>query len=177
MIADQVGLDAFRAYGYLELRFGQRGESFARSDGAWLTTLGEIPFKSACKKTDWLARLLSARGIPSICLEHHLTVLHQALLGADALHGDEPQQLLQLSDRVGSRRRALIDDASWEKIARTPVPALDPLGMATLASAVIDQRVGLANCADSIFGWLQATTDLESGNRRTLLALLDSVRG
>jgi hypothetical protein len=172
-IADDVGKKCHAAFGYLCRRYGSRGEAFARSDGAWMVTLGEIPILRAHKRIDWLAKLLSARGIPSLCLEQHLGMLHEALSNAHALPQNEPDRLLQLAHRVGARRRAVITEADWNKLIEIRVPALDPLGAATIISAIIDQRVGLAPCADSITGWLETCPTLESNDRCELLALFN----
>lgn len=92
-----------------------RGEAFARSDGAWLVTLGDIPLRRAEKQVDWLARLLSVRGIPSYCLERHLLALHRALAAAKLPPREDPDRLATLADRIGSARRALYDAAEWRR--------------------------------------------------------------
>lgn len=175
-IANEVGRNCHAAFGYLCRRYGSRGEAFARSDGVWLVTLCEIPSEQARKRIDWLSRLLSARGIPSLCLEHHLDMLHEALVEEKAIPGQDSDRLLQLARHVGSNRSAAVPPDQWQAIIQIPLPALDPLGAATLVSAVIDQRSGLAACADSIVGWLETTNDLQSRDRSELRAFLDSVR-
>ncbi len=175
-IATEVGRHCHVSFGYLVRRFGSRGEAFARSDGAWLVTLGEIPPTRAEKQIDWLARLLSARGIPSLCLEFHLQALHQALLKANALPRNDPDRLVRLARRVGRTRRTVVGDELWRDMINTPVPALDPLGAAIVSSAIIDQRSGLAPCADSISGWLQTAEGFDSGEKAEMLAVLSSVR-
>ena len=149
-VATDVGKHCHAAFGYLGLRFGARGEAFARSDGAWLVTLCHLPLQQAQKRIDWLAGLLSARGIPSICLEYHLTALHHALLANGIRPGNEPDRLLQLAKHAGWKRRAAVTDDQWQEIMQTPVLMLDPRGTEVLVSAIIDQRSGLAPCADSI---------------------------
>lgn len=176
-IAAEVGRECHAAFGYLCRRYGSRGEAFARSDGAWLVTLCEMLPDKAKKRIDWLSRLLSARGIPSYCLEHHLNMLHAALVEAKAVPGQEPNRLLQLAGHVGNKRAAAIPEKQWQAILRTPLPALDPLGAATLVSAVIDQRTGLADCVDSISSWLRTSSDLSLDDSSDLQVFLDSVRG
>lgn len=176
-VAAEVGRAAHLAFGYLVRRYGGRGEAFARSDGVWMVTLLDMPEDRAQGRVDWLARLLSSRGVPSLCLEHHLEQLHHALWEAGALGGRGSSRLLALSRHVGAARRAAIPEEQWASIVDTPVPALDPLGAATLVSAVVDQQSGLAKCADSMARWIETESSLERREREELLAILQLPRG
>ena len=55
--------------------------------------------------------------------------------------------------------------AVLESITMIPVPALDPLGAATLVSAIIDQQSGLAKCADSLARWVEGSPSLGGRER------------
>lgn len=171
-VAGEVGRACHLAFGYLGRRYGNRGEAFARSDGVWMVTLVELPETLAHRRVDWLAGLLSARGIPSICLEYHLARLHDALFGAGALGERELARLLALSEHVGASRRAYVSDERWKAITAVPVPSIDPQGVAILASAVIDQVSGLASCADSITEWIERSPSLNLSDREELLAVI-----
>ncbi len=171
-LASEVGRASHVAFGYLSRRYGSRGESFARSDGVWMVTLTEMSATESQSRVDWLARMLSARGIPSICLEHHLERLHHALDREGESIESDPERLLSLSAHVGAARRSVVSDQDWVAITNTPVPSLDPLGAAVVASAMIDQRSGLADCADSMIRWVESTPALAESERAQLLAML-----
>jgi len=174
-LAAEVGRKCHLAFGYLCRRYGSRGEAFARSDGVWMVTLAEMPEAQAQRRVDWLARLLSARGIPSLCVEYHLEQLHDALSEAGALRESERARLLALSKHVGASRRIAVREDRWKAITNISVPAIDPQGTATLVSAVIDQHSGLATCADSIEAWIESTPSLDRSERDELLAILHLV--
>ncbi|HSM03589.1 MAG TPA: biliverdin-producing heme oxygenase, partial [Longimicrobiales bacterium] len=101
-LASEVGRASHLAFGYLVRRYGSRGEAFARSDGVWMVTLLEMPEDRAHRRVEWLAGLLSSRGIPSICLEYHLERFHHALSEAGASGGEGVSRLLELSRHVGA---------------------------------------------------------------------------
>lgn len=61
-LAAAVGRACHLAFGYLERRYGSRGEAFARSDGVWMATLVDMPEAQAQRRLEWLAGLLSAPG-------------------------------------------------------------------------------------------------------------------
>jgi len=171
-LAAEVGRECHLAFGYLRRRYGSRGEAFARSDGVWMVTLSELSEAQARRRVDWLAGLLSARGIPSICVEYHLERLHEALAEAGALGESELARLLALSRHAGASRRAVVSDEQWAAITSIPVPAIDPQGAATLVSAIIDQASGLARCADSVEEWIESTPSLERSEREEILAVV-----
>lgn len=64
---------------YIRERYGTRGERYARSDGAWLATLPELPFEVVVKQVNWLGKFLSQLGIPRFSLEVHLCETEKAL--------------------------------------------------------------------------------------------------
>ncbi|HKJ15902.1 MAG TPA: biliverdin-producing heme oxygenase [Xanthomonadales bacterium] len=171
-LGNQIGRQVYSQFGYLQIRYGNRGEAFTKSDGAWMITLGDISMERATKLIDWLTRLLSARGIPSFCMEHHLRTLHTALEAENALSREDPDRLLSLADRVGILRRTFISEDEWKAISTAPLPALDPLGSATLLSAAIDQRVGLARCADSLVKWLENESGITREQQVQLISFL-----
>lgn len=77
---------------YVEERYGQRGFLFTLSDGAWILDLLEKGSSSLPKQMQWLARLLSIRGIPSWCLERHLFHLGKEV---EAMGREKDKELLE----------------------------------------------------------------------------------
>jgi len=61
---------------YYQQRYGERGKRFSDSDTCWLATLVTLDPESLQKQIDWLCRMLSTRGMPSILLEHSLRYLY-----------------------------------------------------------------------------------------------------
>ncbi len=66
---------------YYAHRFGERGRRFSDSDTCWLATLSQLDQESVNRQTAWLSRLLAARGMPSVMLEHALDALCEELTG------------------------------------------------------------------------------------------------
>ncbi|HEU4904667.1 MAG TPA: biliverdin-producing heme oxygenase, partial [Solirubrobacterales bacterium] len=64
-LSNRVAGLAMERFPYLGFRFGGRGDRYARSDGAWLLTLCDLGPAAAGRQADWLAGVLSARGIPT----------------------------------------------------------------------------------------------------------------
>jgi hypothetical protein len=71
-IAEQSARVLWRAFPYFAWRYGERGARFGRSDAGYLLTLADVPEAFALSQIDWLAKLLAARGMPSILLEYQL---------------------------------------------------------------------------------------------------------
>ncbi len=172
-IAIDAGDRCHRAFGYLVRRFGERGRRFARSDGAWTATLCDLPPATARAQIDWLARLLASRGIPTVCLEHHLLELFRMLQEAPAPSPDGVEQLASLARALAERRTAIADTASLGVLLETTFPPLDPRGAEVLVAAVLDQRSGTGPCADRVRQWLAETRDLAEREVAEARALLD----
>jgi hypothetical protein len=71
----------WQEFPYYAHRFGERGKRFSDSDTCWLATLSQLDQESVNRQTAWLSRLLAARGMPSIMLEHTLDALCAELTG------------------------------------------------------------------------------------------------
>lgn len=171
LVATRAGTQCHSAFGYLVRRYGDRGENFARSDGAWLGTLTELPEDEARRQIDWLARLLSARGIPSVCLEYHLDELHRNLQAHKA-HGANNLLFESLARYVASGYRLALSTESYAQLANAVIPALEPRGADVLLCAVVDQHAGLAPCADRIADWIGSELSFDEATRRDLLTFL-----
>lgn len=150
---------SWRAYPYYPQRFGKRGWNFSLSDSGWLQTLVDLSPAEAREQSRWLASVLSARGMPSLLLEHHLGWLHQELCarkpGSDARYA----RLLDCRDDLRSVRLPQIaDDAQRSLVsmfddAVASVPErVDHFGI-LLVAAVADERAGYAGAVDSLLEW------------------------
>lgn len=175
-IAVRAGTRCHTAFGYLVRRYGDRGEAFARSDGAWVGTLVELPEDAARDQVDWLARLLSARGIPSVCLEHHFDVLCEEMTEHDVLTPDARNRFKGFAQNLRARSRPAIDPESYRRLTNTDLPPLDPRGAETLVSAVADQHLALAQCADRVTDWIENAGQIDATDRRELIRFLEAAR-
>ena len=72
---EQAARALWRAFPYFAFRYGARGRAFGRSDSGYLVTLTELSDDMLRHQLRWLGELLSARGMPSILLEHQLELL------------------------------------------------------------------------------------------------------
>jgi heme oxygenase len=158
----RVADDAMHDFPYLGFRFGERGGRFARSDGAWLATLCRESEASANRRLEWLGGVLSVRGIPTLCLEHHLRLLHDALRapGAPPVPGSE--LLGQLARRLSTRREAVLEGARLDHLAPIEGTPLGSNFAEVLCGAVADQRADVAACADEIRAWAARERRLET---------------
>jgi heme oxygenase len=174
-VAIDVGSRCHAAWGYLQCRFGERGERYARSDGAWLATLCSLPEEVARRQVEWLARLLSARGVPSVCLEHHLMALHEAFAASTGAAPPNVARLARLSGHVGGLRVWLDRDANRDLID-SQMPGLDPRGAELLVAAVLDEREGIAPCASNIGAWARSSSVLAQTERAAVIAFIEEAR-
>ena len=77
-VAIEAGQRSFDAFAYYDLRYGDRGRAFTRTDSAWLAAIAEQGV-DVTRQVVWLARVLASRGMPSLLLERHLDGLSAAL--------------------------------------------------------------------------------------------------
>ncbi len=70
---------AWHHFGYYQQRFGDRGRRFSDSDTCWLTTLAALDTWIVQKQVSWLSRVLAFRGMPTVMMEHTLSVLSEEM--------------------------------------------------------------------------------------------------
>ncbi|MEM9457964.1 MAG: hypothetical protein AAGF11_27545 [Myxococcota bacterium] len=160
-------------YPYYQVRYGTRGRRFTSSDSAWLVTLVGEPEPSQEARIDWLARLLSARGMPSLLLEVHLLYLHEALVASVPERAAKYRSLEGLGHQLRSQRLdalpqfdALVDQCPHD----LPLPNMG----AVLVAAVADERWGIEGAVGSVQSWLETSGGLspeQSASVQRLLAL------
>jgi hypothetical protein len=158
---------------YLGIRFGQRGDAFARTDSGYLTTLVRFPQDYLIEQVQWLARVLSNRGMPRWLMEVHLEILAEEL-GRAIPSGSADYGKLQADAAVlGNERRAIIPQASFDNLADefatqggTSIPNFGGL----IVSAVCDEACGIDAAVASMTQWVE-TGDKRSRNE------LDAVTG
>lgn len=157
----RAGERSWRQFPYYQLRYGERGAQFTRSDSAWLVTLAEHPQPIVDQHVHWLGRVLASRGMPQWLLEQHLDILYEELVAAipavqadyarlrQAAHGLREQRRQYLGDQVLAAHTAAFDAlVGGEWSARLPQTG------GLLAAAVADEQLGIAGAVASIESWM-----------------------
>jgi hypothetical protein len=167
---------------YLDARYGARGQAFTRSDGGWLVTLAEHDDGVIRQQVDWLAGILTARGMPRLVLEVHLAASADALDEALPSHGAWWAKLRAAGAGLAASRAEHVPDALFAVRAR----ALDgfrgrpgagpPDAAELLAAAVADERAGFTRAVPSLLGWLSEPGRFDDGWREALLAAAEAWR-
>lgn len=166
-LAGRVSWDEFP---YFELRYGERGKRFTRSDGAWLATLCELEPAQIDAQIEWLTRVLAARGMPSYLMERHLRNLHHHLVETVPARAHRYDELRRAAERLADARRGLLPDHRFTDLGEAfdaelrgqdgfTVPRVGRL----LVAAVLDEALGRANAVDSLAKWLTDRTRFSAG--------------
>lgn len=159
--AIRAGVKAWAEYPYLKLRYGERGKRFAKSDSCWLATLADLPQKDADAQVAWLARLLAARGMPSIILVRHLNFLVETLAEIMPENVVTYQILSKAASKLFSGMTRGTSHTTFEQDALKLHGEL--VGIAdfpknsgeVLLSSVLDAKAGLSANGESASDWLQ----------------------
>ena len=156
--AMKSAVKAWGSWPYLASRFGERGLRFSKSDAAWLILLAHRPWTSAIMDIEWMASMLSARGIPSIILEEQLVSLY-AETGM-ALEQQQYGQLLKLADHLKHLRKSVMEDSQAEAITVQYISCLSDGAISprvhfgkVLISALADDFLGWKGGLDNILNW------------------------
>ena len=157
----RAGEQTWRAFPYLELRYGARGRRFTRSDSAWLVTLVDHPQRTVVAQIRWLGRLLASRGMPQGLLEAHLHSLHRELVAARPERRAAYATLLAAADDLRATRQAQVSDeqlqalaGAFEGIVGDELVGRVPGAGALLVLAVADEQAGISNAVTSLEGWM-----------------------
>ncbi|MFO8113293.1 MAG: biliverdin-producing heme oxygenase [Desulfosalsimonadaceae bacterium] len=152
---------AWAMYPYYQTRYGERGKRFSDSDTCWLVTLTNLDPESIRQQMNWLARLLSTRGMPSIMLEKTIQLLREELIKNVPENKSAYDKLLGAADMLAEKRRQRIPETDFTVLSRE----FDEMAGIKLAqqykdtgsllvSAVADEQSGIAGAVDAICAWL-----------------------
>ncbi len=152
---------AWAMYPYYQARYGERGKRFSDSDTCWLVTLTNLDPESIRQQMNWLARLLSTRGMPSIMLEKTIQLLREELIKNVPENKSAYDKLLGAADMLAEKRRQRIPETDFTVLSRE----FDEMAGIKLAqqykdtgsllvSAVADEQNGIAGAVDAICAWL-----------------------
>ena len=152
---------AWEAFPYYEQRYGDRGRRFSDSDTCWLATLVDLEPDELQRQIDWIGRVLSSRGMPTVMLERTLRVLHEELAAAAPKNQARYDRLLGAADALAAERTSrLPDDActelcrAFEEAVGSESSAAHPDAAALLTCAVADTANGSRNALPSIHSWM-----------------------
>ena len=157
-----AGQRCWLEYPYFAWRFGERGQRYTYSDGAWLVTLATRNQAAINAQIEWLGTVLASRGIPRILLQRHLELLYEELIARmPAQRETDYRRLLVAADHLAEQRRAVISDADFDAIRNRFEQAIGPdwrmrlPGIGNLlVSAVSDQHHGIAQAVTGLESWL-----------------------
>ena len=146
----RAGHRSWLRFPYYRARYGDRGRRFTWSDSAWLASLPVLPKAGAWHEIDWMARLLSARGMPQWMTEEHLVLLHEELCRAVPERSARYAVLADGAAMLRGNRRRQLSQAAMDRLAvdfdaavGADLSARHPDTGALLAAAVADERLGV----------------------------------
>ena len=161
---------------YLRIRFGLRGDAFARTDSGYLTTLASFPLEHVVEQVRWLARVLSSRGMPSWIMETHLEILTAELTAAMPERGHEFRKLRYAAQALRTERLAIIPEALFVDLSKTFAEQTGdriPHFGEVVLSAVCDKACGIDAAVTSVAAWLEASDSLPAAWRARVTDLID----
>lgn len=142
---------------YYRARYADRGARFAGSDSAWLVSLVELPEDACVGQVTWLARVLSARGMPSWLMERHLVDL---VTEVEAAAGPGAGgSLVAAASSLAATRRTVVGDEELAAAADElragsggdePLAGAAALVLAAAADAATGTSRSYAPCVDWI---------------------------
>ena len=145
---------------YFEMRYGDRGAAFARSDAAWLATLATLPGEQRLEQVYWLGRVLGNRGMPRITLERQLLLLQEELEAAFPERASTYSGLFETAEELQAQRLSCIPEPEFSTLASRFSVATDGemsglmrgSGM-LLVSSVCDEACGITDAVSSLLSW------------------------
>jgi hypothetical protein len=166
--AELATRQSWREFPYYPRRYGERGWRFSLSDSGWLSTLSDSSDSEAFQQTDWLARLLAARGMPRYLLERHLFHLHTALTHALPTEVARYGRLERCARGLRQARTARLSEERFLALARefdlrvrVCEHRLPNFGV-VLVAAVIDEESGVGSVAQNVVAWSDADAKFDA---------------
>lgn len=158
--AVEAGERSWAEFPYYDARYGERGRRFGHSDGAWIALMAaDLDQAGVNQEVLWLARLLSARGMPQLLMEHHLRFLHHALAAANPAKAKAYARLLGAAEMLASLRREKLSDEQLAALAAgfdravagdsAHIPRMGEI----LVAAVVDEASEVDNAARKVETW------------------------
>lgn len=147
----------YEAHPYFIERYGARGETFARSDGGYLATLTSHPLSYVHAQVNWLAEILSCRGMPRWLMESHLDLLCEELSKAVPARVSRHRKLVRAARSLRLARQVKVNQVDFDALsAGFEAEAGSGLRNAggLLVAAVCDEACGISKAVPSLAIWL-----------------------
>ena len=173
LVAIDRSMQAFaRAFPYLRWRHDQAGLHALRNDNAQLVAIvGTQPHEFG-PQLDWFTLQMSERGMPSWMVEVDLELLARVLRRALPDHPDMGTRIAHAAHDLGTRRHAAMVEGKFRRAGSSFAARLEfgPSRLWSgfgkiLASAVIDERLGVSHAVLRVSEW--ATNRQRFGPRWT----------
>lgn len=168
-----------KLFPYLGLRFGDRGDAFARTDSGYLASLASGSHEYVLDQARWLARVLASRGMPRWLMECHLDILAEELNAVLPERQADFDKLRHAAAVLRAERQAVISQDACDALAAGFVErGGDLVGNfgGLVVSAVCDESCGLEFAVPSLVGWADNDERFSADWRAALKELLDHVR-
>lgn len=168
-----------KLFPYLGLRFGDRGDAFARTDSGYLASLTSGSHEYVVDQARWLARVLASRGMPRWLMECHLDILAEELNAVLPERQADFDKLRHAAAVLRAERQAVISQDAFDALAAGFVErGGDLVGNfgGLVVSAVCDESCGLEFAVPSLVGWADNDERFSADWRAALKELLDHAR-
>lgn len=151
----RAGTRCWQEFSYYERRYGDRGKRFTASDTAWMAALAEQQQNVILEQVNWLGRLLSVRGMPTLLLERQLAILHEELAAVPS--AEYNGQFTAVLETVRAQRFEIASQNTLDEVCRRLTELLEPGHFSDapliLAAAQLDARRGIPECRSNVQTW------------------------
>ncbi len=178
-----VAKKCLQALPYVFMRYGERGERFTKSDGAWIITLADFSDRVVFNQIEWLGRLLSVLGIPRFTLELNLREAAKELSTLRPTSKDKYAVLVRAADLLEQNRKDIIPLKRQEELQQRFLAALNPAELETyrnidniLISSVADEKMDGLGALGKTLEWIQEKSNWPKNVIRAALDLVKDLQ-
>lgn len=143
-------------FDYYEFRYGKRGYRYGLSDVAWIVTLVDLKTNEMLTQVDWLVKLLSIHGMPTIMMQKQLEFLHQELI---KISDDKKfDKFLEAKLYLEQKDSKILDSKKAQELALNFEKGLDKVEVKDcgilIVSSIIDEINGYTDGANNLKAFL-----------------------
>jgi hypothetical protein len=169
---------------YLRERYGERGQRFCDSDGAWLAVICRGEGSYVERQVLWLGNILSSRGMPRWLLAQYLKVIRLELVHACPENAAQYDHLRAAAEMLLHRQERYLSGAVVEELAGSfgneaapgRVVRIPEMGR-ILVAAVADEADGIRNAVGSVTSWAADPSRFPSAWCRAVHGTVRRARG
>lgn len=151
----------WKRYPYYQMRYGERGTRFGRSDCAWLASLVDMSQEGINRQIKWLIGLLATKGMPSLTMQTQLEILSAELTKDIPENQHKYEKLLKAAQKIEQERLLKIDQQTIEHL---DTEFKESLGDAfeenlndagkLIIAAIVDEQMGFTDSFSNIKDWM-----------------------